>query len=207
MKSKALIKDALILFLITIISGGLLGAVYDLTKEPIAIQQEESKLNAYREVMKEADRFEEEDSKLMKKCEKQLKGDYVTNGIMVSHALKAFQGKQQLGYVIQVIDKDGFGGDIEIIVGINNDKIITGVEILSIDETVGFGMNAKKEEFRNQYLGKKVDEFKVVKNGSQKDDEIDALSGATITSKAMTYGINGALDFYDLLIKEGGLKQ
>ena len=68
-------------------------------------------------------------------------------------------------------------------------------------------MNAKKEEFRNQYLGKKVDEFKVVKNGSQKDDEIDALSGATITSKAMTYGINGALDFYDLLIKEGGLKQ
>ena len=66
MKSKALIKDALILFLITIISGGLLGAVYDLTKEPIAIQQEESKLNAYREVMKEADRFEEEDSKLMK---------------------------------------------------------------------------------------------------------------------------------------------
>lgn len=207
MKSKALIKDALILFLITIISGGLLGAVYDLTKEPIAIQQEESKLNAYREVMKEADRFEEEDSKLMKKCEKQLKGDYGTNGIIVSHALKAFQEKQQLGYVIQVIDKDGFGGDIEIIVGINNDKIITGVEILSIDETVGLGMNAKKEEFRNQYLGKKVDAFKVVKNGSQKDDEIDALSGATITSKAMTYGINGALDFYDLLIKEGGLKQ
>lgn len=54
-----------------------------------------------------------------------------------------------------MIDHDGFGGDIEIIVGINLQKEITGVEILSIDETVGLGMNAKNEEFRNQYVGKK----------------------------------------------------
>ena len=74
-----------------------------------------------------------------------------------------------------MIDHDGFGGDIEIIIGINLQKEITGVEILSIDETVGLGMNAKNE------------------------DELDSLSGATITSKAMTNGINGALDFYDLL--------
>ena len=68
-----------------------------------------------------------------------------------------------------------------------------------IDETVGLGMNAKNEEFRNQYVGKKVDHFQVVKNGKQNEDEVDSLSGATITSKAMTNGINGALDFYDLL--------
>ena len=206
MKSKALIKDAFILFLITIISGGLLGAVYDLTKEPIALQQEESQLNAYREVMKEADDFKEEDNQLIVQCAKKLKGDYGTNGIEITNALKAYKDNQKLGYVIQVIDKDGFGGDIEIIIGIDNQKIITGVEILSIDETVGLGMNAKNEEFRDQYIGKKIDEFKVVKTGSQSDDEIDALSGATITSKAMTNGINGALDFYDLLIDKGGLE-
>ena len=57
-------------------------------------------------------------------------------------------------------------------------------------------MNAKNEEFRNQYVGKKVDHFQVVKNGKQNEDEVDSLSGAT---KAMTNGINGALDFYDLL--------
>lgn len=206
MKSKALMKDAFILFLITIISGGLLGAVYDLTKEPIALQQEESKLNAYREVMREADDFKEEDDQLIQQCTNQLRSDYGTNGIEITNALKAYKDNQKLGYVIQVIDKDGFGGDIEIIIGIDNQKRITGVEILSINETVGLGMNAKNEEFRNQYIGKKVDEFKVVKTGSQTDDEIDALSGATITSKAITNGINGALDFYDLLINEGGLK-
>lgn len=206
MKSKALMKDAFILFLITIISGGLLGAVYDLTKEPIALQQEESKLNAYREVMREADDFKEEDDQLIQQCTNQLRSDYGTNGIEITNALKAYKDNQKLGYVIQVIDKDGFGGDIEIIIGIDNQKRITGVEILSINETVGLGMNAKNEEYRNQYIGKKVDEFKVVKTGSQTDDEIDALSGATITSKAITNGINGALDFYDLLINEGGLK-
>ena len=56
-----------------------------------------------------------------------------------------------------------------------------------------------KKKFRNQYVGKKVDHFQVVKNGKQNEDEVDSLSGATITSKAMTNGINGALDFYDLL--------
>jgi electron transport complex protein RnfG len=60
-------------------------------------------------------------------------------------------------------------------------------------------MNAKNEEFRNQYVGKKVKKFQVVKTGKQEDDEIDSLSGATITSKAMTNGMNAALDFYDLL--------
>ena len=83
-------------------------------------------------------------------------------------------------------DHDGFGGDIEIIVGINLQKEISGVEILSIDETVGLGMNAKNEDFRNQYVGKKVKKFQVVKNGKQNEDEVDSLSGATITSKAMT---------------------
>ena len=82
---------------------------------------------------------------------------------------------------------------------INQQKEITGVEILSIDETVGLGMNAKNKEFRDQYKGKKVDRFEVVKTGKQSDEEIDSLSGATITSKAMTGGINGALEFYDLL--------
>ena len=135
----------------------------------------------------------------IKKLSKKLKGDYGKNGLEIENALKAYHQKQTIGSIIQVIDHDGFGGDIEIIIGINLQKEITGVEILSIDETVGLGMNAKNEEFRNQYVGKKVDHFQVVKNGKQNEDEVDSLSGATITSKAMTNGINGALDFYDLL--------
>lgn len=203
MNSKAIIKDTMILFIITIISGCLLGYVYDMTKEPIAIQQEETKLNAYRQVMKEATDFKEDYADLVKNASQTLTGDYGTNGIEITNALGAYNGDELIGYVIQVVDKDGFGGDIEITVGIDVNKTITGVEILSIDETVGLGMNAKNEEFRNQYVGKQVDAFTVTKTGSSADDEIDALSGATITSKAMTYGINGALDFYNILTGEG----
>ena len=196
---KKIIKDILILCVITIICGGLLGYVYQITKNPIQHQLQQSKQDAYLKVMKEATSFKAYKENDIKKLSKKLKGDYGKNGLEIENALKAYHQKQIIGYIIQVIDYDGFGGDIEIIVGINLQKEITGVEILSIDETVGLGMNAKNEEFRNQYVGKKVDHFQVVKNGKQNEDEVDSLSGATITSKAMTNGINGALDFYDLL--------
>lgn len=204
MNSKAIIKDTLILFIITIISGCLLGYVYDLTKEPIASQEEETKLNAYSQVMKNATDFKENLKKEVKTASKELIDNYGTNGIEITNALTAYDHDKIAGYVIQVTDKDGFNGDIELTVGIDREGVITGVEILSIDETVGLGMNAQDEEFRNQYVGKKVDSFTVTKSGSQKDNEIDALSGATITSNAMTYGVNGALDFYNIYIVNEG---
>ena len=187
---KKIIKDILILCVITIICGGLLGYVYQITKNPIQHQSQQSKQDAYLKVMKEATSFKAYKENDIKKLSKKLKGDYGKNGLEIENALKAYHQKQTIGSIIQVID---------IIIGINLQKEITGVEILSIDETVGLGMNAKNEEFRNQYVGKKVDHFQVVKNGKQNEDEVDSLSGATITSKAMTNGINGALDFYDLL--------
>ena len=188
---KKIIKDILILCIITVICGGVLGYVYQITLSPIEKQAQQSQQDAYLEVMKEATSFKEINSKEINKLAKQLKNNYGKNGITIEKALKSFKQKEDIGYIIQVVDHDGFGGDIELIVGINLQKEITGVEILSIDETVGLGMNAKNEDFRNQ--------FQVVKTGKQEDDEIDSLSGATITSKAMTNGMNAALDFYDLL--------
>lgn len=204
MNSKAIFKDTIILFIITVISGCLLGYVYDLTKDPIARQQEETKLNAYSQVMKTASDFKEEFNDQIKKSKLEFTGKYGTNGIEITNALTAYNEENIIGYVIQVIDKDGFNGNIEITVGIDTEGIITGVEILSIDETVGLGMNAQDEDFRNQYVGKKVDSFTVTKSGSKNDNEIDALSGATITSNAMTYAVNGALDFYNIYIVNEG---
>lgn len=204
MNSKAIFKDTIILFIITVISGCLLGYVYDLTKDPIARQQEETKLNAYSQVMKKASDFKEEFNDQIKKSNLEFTGKYGTNGIEITNALTAYNEENIIGYVIQVIDKDGFNGNIEITVGIDTEGIITGVEILSIDETVGLGMNAQDEDFRNQYVGKKVDSFTVTKSGSKNDNEIDALSGATITSNAMTYAVNGALDFYNIYIVNEG---
>ena len=167
---KKIIKDILILCVITSICGGLLGYVYQITKNPIQHQSQQSKQDAYLKVMKEATSFKAYKENDIKKLSKKLKGDYGKNGLEIENALKAYHQKQTIGSIIQVIDHDGFGGDIEIIIGINLQKEITGVEILSIDETVGLGMNAKNEEFRNQYVGKKVDHFQVVKNGKQNED-------------------------------------
>ena len=174
-----------------------MGYVYQITKKPIEKQVKQTQQEAYKLVMKKATSFKKYEVQKIKKLSKQLKNN--ENNVEIVQALKAYQNKKNIGEIIQVIDHDGFGGDIELIVGINQQKEITGVEILSIDETVGLGMNAKNKEFRDQYKGKKVDRFEVVKTGKQSDEEIDSLSGATITSKAMTSGINGALEFYDLL--------
>ena len=91
------------------------------------------------------------------------------------------------GYVVEVTPS-GFGGEIDMVVGISADGTVTGVSIISMSETSGLGANATKEGFRAQYLGK-TGALAVSKDGG----EIDALTGATITSRAVTRGVNSAL--------------
>ena len=116
------------------------------------------------------------------------------NGIVIDDVLKAIDdNKQLIGHVIKVTTKDGYGGDITLVVGIDSEDKITGIEVLSIDETVGLGMNARNESFKSQYYNKSVKNFIITKTGKQNEQEIDALSGATITSSAFNNAINGAL--------------
>ena len=100
----------------------------------------------------------------------------------------------------------GYGGDINFSMGVSMDGTVTGVEMLSLSETAGLGMRAKDEEFKGQFAGKTVDQFVVTKNGASAENEIDAISGATFTSKAVTNGVNAGLRFYESL-KEGGILQ
>lgn len=202
MNTKKIIKDTCILFIITIIAGCMLGYAYSITKNKIAASEKKTTELAYKQAIKDADTFKADYSSLVKSSAKYMKKDYGKNGIEIKNALGAYKNNELKGYVIQVIDKDGFGGEIELIVGIDPHKEIQGVQILSISETVGLGMNAKNKSFTDQYLNKKVDSFIVTKTGKE-DNEIDSLTGATITSKAMTNGVNGALDFYDLIVKGG----
>lgn len=77
--------------------------------------------------------------------------------------------------------------------GVQNDGTLNGISILSIEETAGLGMKADTDEFKDQFKDKKVEKFTYTKNGAAADDEIDAISGATITTNAMTNGINAGL--------------
>lgn len=105
-----------------------------------------------------------------------------------------------VGYVFST-EANGYGGAISVMTGISTNSTITGVTIVSHDETPGLGSNAEKTEFTDQYQQNST-EFSVVKNTEAGDGEIEALTGATITSKAVTTAVNIATELYET-IKEG----
>lgn len=190
MKKNAIIKNAIILTLITLIAGLGLGFVYEITKDPIAQAQEKAKKEAWQAVFTDVDAnsFEAQsvDEKIAAKAIKSV-GAKAT----VDEVCKA----GDKGYVITTTDKEGYGGDIKITVGITSDGTVNGISILSISETAGLGMKAKEPKFYDQYKDKKTEKFVVAKDGGD-GEPIDAISGATITSRAVTGAVNVALAYY-----------
>ena len=81
-------------------------------------------------------------------------------------------------------------------VGILNDGTVKGVEMLSIGETAGLGMKSDESDFKNQFKDKQVEKFSYTKTGEEGDDKIDAISGATITTNAVTNAVDSALVYF-----------
>ena len=191
-----IIKNTLILTVITVVSGLLLGLVYDITKEPIAIAQENTRQEAFRSVLPDAASFEEYEGYDAEKAGALL----VENGYDPDEISDAVTGKDAggeiVGYVVNVISHEGYAGDIEISVGIASDGTVTGIEMLSISETAGLGMKAAEADFKDQFKDKKVEKFTYTKSSESGDDMIDAISGATITTNAVTNAVDAALVYY-----------
>ena len=185
-----IIKNTVILTLITLIAGICLGAVYEITKEPIAQAQDAAKKEAWQQVFPDADVNDFElvdvDQKAADKAIKDL-------GVKATIDEVCTVGEE--GYVVTATDKEGYGGDIKITDGITADGTINGISILSISETAGLGMRATEPAFYEQYQGKQAEKFVVSKDGGD-GEPIDALSGATITSRAVTGAVNAALGYY-----------
>ena len=106
-----------------------------------------------------------------------------------------------IGHVINSTSKDGFGGWVSISTGIQEDGTLNGIAFLSISESAGLGMNARDTDWYKQFTGKKADKFSVTKTGATSDDEINAISGATITSRAVTGAVNAAVYFVNNHLK------
>lgn len=121
----------------------------------------------------------------------------------VDEVYSAVMDGSEAGYVITVTDKDGYGGDIQITVGIMSDGTVNGISFLSISETAGLGMRAKEPNFYNQFAGQQAEKFYVSKDGGD-GQPIDALSGATITSRAVTGAVNTALGYYQTALGGSG---
>ena len=196
---KNIFKDIIIFAIITLAAGLSLALVNSLTKEPIAIQNEKIIQDSYRSVFKQGKVFanNKEIDEIVDKFPETIKNknyNFGENGIVIDDILMVTDKTDNLiGHIIKVTTTDGYGGDITLVIGIDTKDTITGIEVLSIDETVGLGMNAKNENFKEQYYNKQINNFTITKTGKQKDQEIDALSGATITSTAFNNAVNSAL--------------
>lgn len=198
--NKKIIKDTLILFVITLISGILLGGVYYITKDPIERKENEKKMQAYEKVLNSAKEFTECDvlnDERVDDIEKQY-------NVTIQSVVKGTgEDNSECGYVITVNTHEGYGGDIIFTVGINSDGIVSGFEIISISETANIGMKADTDEFKSQFAGKSGNSINYVSGDTDKSDEISAISGATITTKAVTGGVNAALAVYTDVINGG----
>jgi len=198
-KKDTMIKDSLILCAITLIAGFLLGIVYDITKDPIAERKYLEKQNTYKAVYASAAQFEEADSlkENVLACQKEWDSKGSGFGLVtINEALyaKDADGKT-IGYIISTTSKEGYGGDIQIAIGIRLDGHVEGLSILEMSETVGLGARAKDASFLSQYVDKTVEQFALTKTGAAAENEIDALSSSTITSTAVTNAVNAALEF------------
>lgn len=191
-----IVKNTGILMAITLVAGALLGLVYEITKNPIAQAQESAKQEAYRTVLADADTFVNDDNFKEKNAQKILSEAGYDSDDISEVVVGQNSSGEEVGYVITVTSHEGYGGDIQISVGIEADGTVKGIEMLSISETAGLGMKATESEFKDQFKDKNVEKFSYTKSGEEGDDKIDALSGATITTNAVTNAVDSALVYF-----------
>ena len=191
--SNRIVKDAIALTVITLISGLLLGLVHDITADPIAKQEAKEKSEAYKAVFADAASFET----LTDTEDPDLEADQGYPGESINEVMLAKDDSGNvLGYAFTITTSEGYGGDIKFAMGVKDDGTMTGISFLSISETAGMGMRADTDDFKDQFKDRKTEKITYTKTGAAGADQIDALSGATITTNAMTNGVNAGLCAY-----------
>ena len=185
MNLKEVLKPAAILFVICVAVSAALAGTNMLTKDRIAQAAAQKAEESRMLVLPGAESFEES-------------GGHYTG--------KDSSG-QAVGYVFETESK-GYGGTVKVMTGISTEGSITGVIVLSHSETPGLGVNAEKAEFRDQYqqpVANLTGGIQVVKFQAPKEGEIQAMTGATITSTAVTNAVNAAIEQYqNAYASEGG---
>ena len=179
---KDILKLGVTLFAICAVAALVLGVTNNITAPVIEERNIQASNEARKIVLSEADEFKELDG---------------MNSDIVLEVYEGIKDGQVIGYTIKASSK-GYGGAIELMVGISKDGKITGVEIGNHSETPGLGSKATEPMFKNQYVDKDVlNSLLVVKGSTNNDNEISAISGATITSNGVTNGVNAAMKIYN----------
>lgn len=171
-----------ILLIITMISGLLLGFANDLTKEAILENSKISK-DDLNYIMPAAEKIQDTTIEL----------DEESN---IKEVYEAVSGNDTIGYVMKVNVK-GFHGPIDFVIGISKDDKVTGMKVLSHNETPGLGAKITEDKFMQRFKDKPATDYlEAVKVTPNKDNEVEAISGATTSSKASVSAVNEAITFY-----------
>ena len=200
-KKKSIIPAAaIVLTVITLVAGGALAGVNMMTATQIAENEKQAKLAAYAEVLPAATKFDFDESLNAKVAEfaETGYGDGAFGRVYIREvAVGTDDSGNIVGYAISVTSMEGYDGEITMSVGFLADGTVTGLAFTKISETAGMGMKAVEPAFRDQFKDKNVESFKLNKaGGSTTDEEIDSISGASVTSGAVVNSVNAALDFF-----------
>lgn len=183
---KSIIRDTASLAVITVVAAICLAFVHGLTEDKIAQAEADERTASYREVFPDAADFIANDTDAF--------GETDIAGVTIEEALLAVDGNGEIiGCVISSTSANGYGGDVTLSVGVDLSNTITGMRVTSMSESPGYGSHCQDEEFEEQFKGL-GGEITYVSDGADEPGEIDMISGATFTSRAVTEAVNGALD-------------
>lgn len=188
---REIVKLGIILLVVCAISALALSITYDFTIEQIIAQRNAANNEARRNVLPEAEEFKPIDENKL--------NEIVSTNDKIVEIYAGYSSGNVIGYAIKTLPS-GYGGSLEVMTGIGMDGKIKGVRIGNHQETPGLGANAALPSFYTQYENKSIEtDLEVVKSGPAKDNEIQAISGATITSRAVTSGVNYSIEAFKLV--------
>ena len=195
----SLVHDIVIITIITLIAGLLLGVIHSITAGPIAAQEEKTRIRTQKAVFPAASSFKavegiaDEEVLIEKMADTGL-----TKTEVCAVDIAYDEAGDKLGYVVTSLNKEGYGGEIKIMTGIDTtgeELSINGIAFLTLAETAGMGMKADLPEFKDQFVDLVPGDDMIVytKTGKSAPNEIDAISGSTITTSSVMKAANAAL--------------
>ncbi|MDK2866775.1 MAG: H+/Na+-translocating ferredoxin:NAD+ oxidoreductase subunit [Clostridiales bacterium] len=185
---KDIIKTGLILFIISAVAAFALAMTNEVTKDKIAEQRQMANELAKKEVLATASSFED------------VTGDDLA-AIVAKFApvVEVYKGLDDSGNVVGYVFKstpNGFGGSVEVVTGIDSEGTLSGVRIGNHNETPGLGAKATDPSFYEQYAGMSTDTPIGVAKSNPTETDIQAITGATISSRGVTSGVNASIDAF-----------
>ena len=182
-KKDTLLNMFVAMFVICVVSGGVLGVVYNATKEPIAAAETAKKTEAIKNVLPE---FNELKETMVKSA---------LEDVEIPFYLAYDANNNFIGAAVETFTNKGFSGNISLMVGILADGTVNNISVLQHAETPGLGSKMSEPSFKDQFNNKHADSFNF--NVKKDGGDVDAITAATISSRAFCDAVNRAISTFE----------